>query len=362
MRNIIFNYFAAVILIAFILLSVPGNLLANIDKAQNRSDHKDGAEYEDKNKGQNISPGQDNDNMDTNQEKTFKLYMKSENEIELYSDIDENYCLITRFNKKDWGTWNICGWSKGKKINGKIAIPAKNSIVMAGTGTDWEYVLRVSGIGKSLFYFSGGNHANEELIDISFLIYPEGKNIELTPGQIIDITELKVIENTSLNIDEQGIKNYANVRREYSFRPYSIELSATFVFNTDVLIGASYVSMMPIKKEYGRYFMFDNIDSVYSTVPKGYTKSEPGKEYYLGKVEAVSTVFWGDANPDYKFRAWIESPEMVDYFKNELKTFVWDFNIYDNKLYYSKYDIQNPTKIEAGTIWKHIQGWEFIKE
>jgi len=90
------------------------------------------------------------------------------------------------------------------------------------------------------------------------------------------------------------------------------------VFKTDVLVGTSYVSMLPIKKKYGRYFKFDNIDSVYRTFQHGFTKSKPKKEYYLGKVEAIFTVFWGDVDPVYKFRVWIKDAEMVDNFKNEL--------------------------------------------
>lgn len=143
--------------------------------------------------------------------KEFKLYIKSGNEIELYSDIDNNYCLKTRFNKKNWGTWNIWGWFKGQKVNNRILIPVENGISMAGSGTDWEYVLRVSGRGKSKLFF-GGDHGNEELINISIISYPDKKNIELIPGQIIDIEELIVIEISYLNIKEQGIENYADVR------------------------------------------------------------------------------------------------------------------------------------------------------
>ncbi|HHV95847.1 MAG TPA: hypothetical protein GXX37_05155 [Clostridiaceae bacterium] len=338
-----------------------GNILKEQDINANQEISNNQEQNIDTSQEQNINTNHE-DVSDSNQEEVFKLYIKNENEIELYSDIDESYCLITRFSKEEWGTWNIWGWLKGSKTGNEISIPAENTTAMVGSGTDWEYVLRVSAINKSPLYFSGGNHGNEELVDITFIKYPNEEITELIPGQIIDIKDLKVIENTTLHINEEGIKNYADVKREYTFRPDSIELSSTFVFKRDVFVGTSYVSMFPIKKEYGRYFKFDNIDSVYQTDPQGKTKSKPGEAYYLGKVKALSTVFWGDINPEYKFRAWIKDVEMVNNFENELKTFVWDLNIYENKLYYSKYDIKNTTVVKAGTVWKNFQGWEFIKE
>ena len=91
---------------------------------------------------------------DSNQEEVFKLYIKNENEIELYSDIDESYCLITRFSK-GMGNMEYLGWLKGSKTGNEISIPAENTTAMVGSGTDWEYVLRVSTINKSPLYFPG---------------------------------------------------------------------------------------------------------------------------------------------------------------------------------------------------------------
>ncbi len=292
--------------------------------------------------------------------KNMKVFVKNQSEIEMYASIDTNKCLLTRFAKNDWGTWNIKGWYIINEPYASVEIPSKNEVLLAGENTDWEYVFRIINPNNSSWYFSGGNHSNEDLISISFYGYNNGVKAELSEGEVKEIEILKVNENTSLNVDELNIKRYATVERNYIFGTNSIKLATKFSFVKDVFLGTSYVTMFPISKQYGQYIKFDTSDKVFKTPSFGVTETKEGYENYIGKVDATSALMWGDKNCEYKYKVWIKNKEMLDNCNNELKVFLWDINKFSNKLYFSKYDTDNPKKIFAGTVWENLQGWDFI--
>ena len=75
--------------------------------------------------------------------------------------------LTQTFYKTNWGTWNI----------GALTI---GNVHLAGGSTDWEYVFRAKGAKDG---FSGGNHANEILVELKIYDGVSGKEIKLSNGQ-----------------------------------------------------------------------------------------------------------------------------------------------------------------------------------
>ena len=182
------------------------------------------------------------------------------------------------------------------------------------------------------------------------------------PGTVKETGKLAVIERTALNSDELNIRNYANVEREYMFEPDKINLTTKYTFNRDIYLGTCYVAMFPVFKDYGRYCRFEGSGTVFESPKQGFTETTEGHENYIGKVGATSAELWGDRNPDFRFRVWITGSEMADGFQNDLKVFLWDVNKFGNKLYFSKYENDEPVEIKAGTVWDNEQGWEFIHQ
>lgn len=292
----------------------------------------------------------------------MKLYVKDAGEIELYSDVGNDTTLITKFSKKGWGIWNIKGWYIVHKPYSDIKLPYMNSSLLAGEDTDWEYVLRAVNPENNLCYFSGGNHANENLENIAFIDTANNKSIDIIPGNIKDIGKLNIVERTALNVKELNVYNYANVERNYIFDENKITLSTKFTFVKDMYLGTSYVAMFPVLKDYGQYCKFEGNDTIFNSPKQGFSDTTEDYENFIGKVDTLSTVLWGDKNPKYKFKVWIDNKEMVDNFNNSLKVFLWDVNKFGNKLYYSKYETADAKKISAGTEWNNSEGWEFVRE
>ena len=293
-----------------------------------------------------------------------------DDEIHIYSLLDDGNTLLLKLTKKEWGTLNIDGWYIA--LDG--AVPSRKQKLMVGGGSDWEYVFRVAKAPDTQYVFSGGNHGNERLNSLRFIGakadvgmndgtgIKNSAEINLSAGGEYIADSLTIIENTSLTYDENIMNRYADVRRVYSISPSKITLNNTIAFNSDIYMGTSYVSMLPATKEYGRYALFDGTGDLSVTPGPGETKTTGAFENYLGMKDTLSATVWGDSNPGYRFRAWISDRSMVDNFSNKLKVFYWDVNKYGNKLYFSRFDNEGHTKISAGTVWNNRQGWELISQ
>ncbi|NLD48831.1 MAG: hypothetical protein GX660_16835 [Clostridiaceae bacterium] len=292
-------------------------------------------------------------NMTSVKEHEILLICPNETEIHMYSLLCDKNLLVTKFRKKEWGTWNIEGWYAS--IDGSI--PSSSLELMAGGGTDWEYVLRVkNNMDKKNFAFSGGNHGLEKLRTFKLVNAIDNSQIEFKKGKKLKLKELKIEEETSLYFDETDAAKYAEVRRTYMVSPSKITLKTDFQFTTQIFIGTSYVCMLPTSKKYGRYVLFKESGNIYSTPPEGETLTKDGFENFLGKEASTTVEIWGDARPNYRFVTFIKDGKMVNNFNNELKTFYWDFDQYGNKLYFSKYG--KTEKIEKGTRWENYCEWE----
>jgi len=265
-------------------------------------------------------------------------------ELHISNQLPDGRTLLTKFKKTPWGTWNIANWFSSDSY-------------LAGD-SDWEYVFRVSESPDSGYYFSGGAHGRERLNNLKIFdgINNTPSNVEVGSHSIHKL--IKIIEETSLTFDAEMTKEYARVQRIYLISPSKITLNTTITFTNKVFMGTSYVCMFPVSKEYGRYIKFNDTGTVIATPPTGKTLTNGGFENFLGREKTLSVNLWGDANPNYQFKIWIDNENMVDGFNNSLKTFYWDCNIFGNKLYFSKYDNDKPNVIEPGTVWYHVQGWE----
>ncbi|MEG6614499.1 hypothetical protein V6C42_16780 [Pseudoclostridium thermosuccinogenes] len=277
----------------------------------------------------------------------------TEKELEIYNILPDDNILVTKFERKDWGTWNIHGWYIA--VDGNV--PSSRLHMLAGGESDWEYVFRVAEKFKGEYVLSGGSHGREGMEDIK-LLNAEDYELDFQPGEKVKLNGLKIVENTFLTFDEGLKKKYSTVQRKYTVSPSRIKLETDFRFVKDVYMGTSYVCMFPTKKEYGRYIRFDDTGKTYETPELGKTLTDGTYKNYMGHEESLSATIWGDSSYKYEFKIRIGNKDMVDGFRNRLKAFYWDVNKLGNKLYFSKFDNDDYKKIEAGTSWHNESSWE----
>jgi hypothetical protein len=291
-------------------------------------------------------------------ENKFTVIKSSEKSFEVYIEQDDNTMQLITFNKKDWGTWNIGNWYSSKQKSFDINDYEQ---VAGGAGTDWEYVFRVGKDAANAYNFSGGNHGKEILNDIRFNFGNDEKELnELKIGERMHEDSLTINESTSLTLDD-GLKNkYANVTRIYTILPSKIMLDTHFEFTSDVYMETSYVCMFPIPKNRGKFIKFDDSGNVFETPALGETLTTGDFENFIGKEGTLSVQIWGETIPSYEFNVKIDNEDMVDNFDNKLKVFYWDLNQYSNKLYFSKFDSEDPKRIFTGTKWDNKAEWEFV--
>ncbi len=255
---------------------------------------------------------------------------------------DNGKKLTLTFDKKSWGTWNIGTLTCG-------------GTMLAGGGTDWEYVFRAQGAANG---FSGGNHGNEKLVDITFYDGKTDKKLAPENGKTIEgLTEIKIIENTLLHLGDDT-KCYAAVTRTYTVYGQSISLECDFRFLTDMSFSLSYTCMFPVLKTVGLYCAFRNDDGSENVV----TTLEVGLADYSGPMykdnAASECVIWGKKNKDYAFVVRVLTPEdSCDNYSNFAKTFYWDMNTTTNKLYFSRFPDSAYEKVTAGTEWHTKSDW-----
>jgi len=266
---------------------------------------------------------------------------------------DGNKLTLT-FDKKDWGTWNIGTWN----VIDKEGV----STYLAGGGTDWEYVYR-AGKDSSGWVWSGGNHGNELLMDIKFYDGESGEELVLNTGEPVQINCLKIVENTKLHWGDANI-TYCDVTRSYTIVGSQIRLDVSYDYTQDCYLWLSYTCMFPVDKKYGLYCSFISpenklIDTVETLKVGAADYSGP----FLGKKAANRCIIWGYVKPEYKFEIKVGTvADSCDNFKNAHKTFYWDMNTTQNKLYFSKYNENSPTLVKSGTKFNTSSMWTFYVE
>ena len=114
-------------------------------------------------------------------------------------------------------------------------IPSQNAALLAGSTSDWEYVLRVANKVNGLYQFSGGSHGNEIMQSFKLFDCEKSADFSLDIGQKVHVSNLKIIEDTYLTMD--GFKKYASVKRSYIISPSRIDLYTDYDFISDILLG-----------------------------------------------------------------------------------------------------------------------------
>jgi hypothetical protein len=281
--------------------------------------------------------------------------LEGEKNLNIYSIFQNNKLLLTKFAKKEWGTWNIDGWY----IDLLDEMQLEEFKLIAGGGSDWEYVFRVTEDENLLNYeFSGGNHGNEIMEEIKFIDSETQKELDFKKNQVEYINKLEIIENTYLTIQNNREQKYAKVIRKYIVDSNEIKLKTTFEFVDNIYMGTSYVCMFPISKTYGKHIVFEESGNEYATPSFGATKSTATFENFIGKEATKSVEISNKDSMNYTFEVAIGSSEMTNLFSNKLKVFYWDMNSMGNKLYFSKYDNDKPVLVMKDTRWENESRWE----
>ena len=243
---------------------------------------------------------------------------------------------------KDWGVWNLGDM--------KFSDGGQEKTIIGG-GTDWEYVFRVYVPTKQLLEFSGGNHGNEEFVDIAFYDGETMEEIYIDVGGIRTVKRIVVVEHTKL-LDPGTLEPYANVQRTYTLFDTTVDLDTSIEFISTVNMAMSYTAMACVNKDFGRYCEFDN-GQIVTAEPKGVTGGK-----YLGRMESMRCKLSGEDTSATLTVGIFNTGDMTDGFSNFEKTFLWDMTDEFTKLYFSKYDLSSLTEIAEGTAWNLSAYWQ----
>lgn len=271
---------------------------------------------------------------------------------------EEGHKIEVSMVKTAWGTWNL-GYFKATDSK------ARKIVTMNPGGTDWEYVYRV-GETPGNITFCGGNHNNEKLIDITFYDAKSGEELTLENNVAVTVNGVKIVEHTQIYFNGQPDKPFVNVTRNYLINGVDVWLECDYDFILDAYFNLSYTGMFCIPKTSGNHIIYNNIDGTtkeYTTALEG-TKSGSnyGNDFDYGNP-AASVEMYGDKNPTFRMHAEIYDTEvMADNFVSSQKTFYWDMNTSQNKLYFSKFDNNTAHKVEKDTHWDTLIRWSFYRE
>lgn len=252
------------------------------------------------------------------------------------------------FNKKSWGTWNI----------GTLVV---GGLELASGSTDWEYVYRTgSKAGETVW--SGGNHGNEILVDLKFYDGLTGEELVFDKsGKEFSVKNLVVAEKTKLHWGDEAL-TYCDVVRTYTVVGQKVYLRVSYDFTRDCYYALSYTCMFPVPKTLGLYIDFLNDNGTVRTVET----LKVGKADYSGKMyngnPATTCKIYGYEHTEYSFLVSVYTKnDSLDNFKSPEKTFFWDMNQTQNKLYFSKFTgSSTSTKVAAGTHWDTSCSWELV--
>ncbi len=249
---------------------------------------------------------------------------------------DAGELLLTLY-KTNWGTYNLGKW--------ELTETGGTKQTFVSGSTDWEYVYRVAPSATANWVWSGGNHDNEQMRSLTFYDGTTGDKLELAVGASKELTNLKVVEETSLYWGDAANgysedEHYADATRTYTIVGPQINLAVDYVYVKDAYYyEPSYTCMFPINKKYGLYCAFldgEELLHVAETFKVG-DPSYNGK--FHGNAASDRCIMWGyDGMEKYKFDVRVLTPETsTNNFDNTMKVAFWDMNAGSNKLYFSKY-------------------------
>ncbi len=241
----------------------------------------------------------------------------------------ENKTVSWEFSLKDWGTWNISSVSVNKQY------------LSAPSGTDWEYVYLAKPTAAAALEWMGGNHNNEELKTLEFIV--DGK---LVKDGLFKVKKSLVIYETTNLIYPNGKLIVGNVKRKYEINlesPNRINFWQQTTWLNDMHVERAYMCMLPIYKKHGRHFEMGEVkdsfvDNIRTNLNKGY---QPVTETYLYGDEG-----WG-------MIAGINDLAAVDnYAYAKSGAFIWDLAYDHVKLYYPRAYEMGLRLVPNGTVWE----------
>lgn len=232
------------------------------------------------------------------------------------------------FNLKNWGTWNILGVSINKEP------------LSAPSGTDWEYVYFAKPTDGTSVEWMGGNHDNERLKTLEFIVDGE----VITEGRFKIENSLIINETTDLiyPVDKRVV---GSVIRRYEIdlnNPNRIDFSQETTWHYDMEVDRAYICMLPIYKKHGRHL---DMDGYKDSFPE-YGRTDLRK----GLQPVTETFMYGDHGLGMIIG--IDSLESVDFYRYSLGgAFVWDLAADHVKLYYPRVVNTGLRSIPKGTVW-----------
>lgn len=278
----------------------------------------------------------------------MKIKQNSASLFTMSCTAENGKALTLTFDKKEWGTWNI----------GTLTV---GGVYLAGGGTDWEYVYR-AGSKPGETVWSGGNHGNENLVELKFYDGLTGNELVFDKvGKEFSVKRLEIVEKTKLHWGDKTT-TYCDVVRHYTIVGQKISLKVSYDFTKDCYYALSYTCMFPVAKTVGLYIDYLNDTGTVRTVET----LKVGKSDYSGPMykgnNAISCKIYGYQNTEYSFFVNVYTKnDSLDNFKNSDKTFYWDMNTSQNKLYFSKFSGDSTsTKVAAGTHWDTSCSWELV--
>lgn len=284
----------------------------------------------------------------------YKLKVKklSGTQYRFTSHIFDDRKVALTLDKRSWGTYILGSWTLAT---------AGGNVNLTGGSTDMEYVYRASDKSTGGYVWSGGNHGNETLVSLEF--YDGDTLLDLESGTEYEVDALTVIQKTHLHLGDPDTY-YAAVTRTYTITAEQIRLDCEYDHVRDVYWYLSYTCMMPIIKAYGTHADFyQNGKLVYQCETGETCENEYASDTFYEGYGADCVVLYGNKNPRYKIQVRILTPETsTDNFSNTRKTMFWDMNKTHNKLYFSKYNENEPTLVGAGTKYTTSCTWLLIDE
>lgn len=255
------------------------------------------------------------------------LFHKTETRAYLYVPWEEQ-TVCWEFMRKDWGIWNI------------YAVSINKEYISGTSGTDWEYVYYAKPVESSELAWMGGNHGNETLKTLEFLV--DSKKIDY--GTVEVKRNLTIVETTDL-VYPEGSLVVGSVVRTYVIdlsEPGKMEFSQETSWHEDMLVDRAFMCMLPMMKKHGRHFqMGDFSDSFEDRV-----RTDGRKGFQM----VTETLMYGDHN--WGIIAGIKSLETVDYYKHTSGgAYVWDLAADQVKLYYPRVVFNGIVPVQKGEVW-----------
>ncbi len=241
----------------------------------------------------------------------------------------EGKTISWEFKLKSWGTWNI------------FAVSLNKDYISGTSGTDWEYVYYAKPINGSNLEWMGGNHGNEVLKTLTFIV--DGKEII---GGTTKITRNLIIKETTDLVYPENKQVVGSVERKYVIdlsTPNRFDFYQQTTWHTDLLFDRAYMCMLPIMKKHGRHFKMGNVLGSFID-----NKRTDGRQ---GWQKVTETLMYGDNG--WGMIAGLTDPDSVDNFVyTSAGALIWDLSSDHVKLYYPRMYLSGLIPVDANSVWK----------